>query len=55
MDIAELEKFINYKPVFDEDPYFLVEDIKNKAKQYLLEQDLAKIDEAYQFAKQAHA
>lgn len=54
MDIKELEKFIDYKPVYDEDPRFLVDDIVETAKSYLPENQISEIRKAYEFAKKAH-
>ncbi len=54
MDIATLEKFLNYKPVYEKDPKFLLQEIKSLASEYLSDNDLKEIDKAYDFAKIAH-
>jgi GTP pyrophosphokinase len=55
MDIKELEQFINYKPIFSEQELVpLVEDIKQKASEYLPKDQIKQIDKAFQFAKKAH-
>lgn len=55
MDIKELEQFINYQPIYDENPQILVEGIKKHASKYLSDDDLDKIQKAYEFARKAHA
>jgi GTP pyrophosphokinase len=54
MDIKELEEFINYKPIFDENPQFLVDDIKNQAAKYLPKEQIDLIQKSYEFALKAH-
>jgi len=54
MDIRQIDIFFNYKPTFDQDPQFIVDDIISDAKKYLSEDKLNLIQKAYEFAKQAH-
>ncbi len=54
MDINELENFLNYEPVFDTDPVFILDEIKEKASKHLPKAQLKWIDKAYQVAKAAH-
>lgn len=55
MDTSNLWEFINYKPIWDEDPQFLVDQIIKEAGEYLDPGKLDKIQKAYEFAKKAHA
>lgn len=55
MNIAKLEKYINYKPVFDKDPQFLVDEIIKEAKKYITqEEEIKEIQRAYEYARDAH-
>lgn len=54
MDIRQIDSFFDYKPVFDKNPQFIVDDIIFSAKKYLSEDRLVLIQKAYEFAKQAH-
>lgn len=55
MDIKTLENFLDYKPVFEDDPIYLLNDIKQKALEYLPKDKVEWIDRAYNFAKMAHS
>ncbi|MFZ5341271.1 MAG: hypothetical protein ACOZBL_01535 [Patescibacteria group bacterium] len=55
MNFSNLEEFINYKPIFDDDPKYLIEEIISQAKKYLPENtDYDQIWKAYEFARKAH-
>lgn len=53
MDIKTLEQFINYIP-YKEDPQNIVDDIVEKAKKYLPEEQTTWIQKAYEYAREAH-
>ncbi|MCF7834998.1 RelA/SpoT family protein [Candidatus Gracilibacteria bacterium] len=55
MDIKEIDSFFDYKPIYDEDPQFIVDDIIYVASKYLAIEKLELIQKAYDFAKSAHA
>lgn len=54
MDIKQIDRFFNYKPVFDKDPQFIVDDIISSARKYLSEDKVKLIQKAYEFARDAH-
>lgn len=54
MDIRQIDIFFDYKPVFDPDPQFIVDDIIFAAKKYLSEDKIKLIQKAYEFAREAH-
>lgn len=54
MDTLLLDEFLNYNPVFDENPQWLVDKIKKMAWEYLPKDKLAEIQRAYEFAYAAH-
>lgn len=54
MDIRQIDNFFDYKPVFDDNPQFIVDDIISGAKEYLSEDKLILIQKAYEFAKDSH-
>lgn len=54
MDIERLEEFLNYQPIFEEDPQFLLHQIKKEVSEYMPYEKISKIDHAYEFAKHAH-
>lgn len=54
MYLQTLENFFDYKPVFDENPQFLIDEIIKKASSYLPQEKLSYIQKAYDFALEAH-
>jgi hypothetical protein len=54
MDLRKMNSFLEYTPVFDENPTFIIEDILEKARKYLGEEHLKEIYKAYEFAHKAH-
>jgi hypothetical protein len=54
MDIKELESFLNYQPFFDQDPQVILENILQKAKEYLPAEQVALIPKAYLYAAEKH-
>lgn len=54
IDIPYLKNFFDYKPVLDEDPQWLVDEIKSIASEYLEQSELDDIQSAYEFARSAH-
>lgn len=54
MDIREIDQFFDYKPVFESDPQFIVDDIISVAWEYLSSDKLLLIQKTYDFAKLAH-
>jgi (p)ppGpp synthase/HD superfamily hydrolase len=54
MDIRQIDLFFDYKPVFDENPQFIVDDIIFSAKEYLSQDKIEQIQKAYEFAREAH-
>jgi hypothetical protein len=54
MDIKQIGDFFDYKPVFDDDPQFIVDDIIFSAKKYLSEDKIVLIQKAYEFSRDAH-
>jgi methylthioribose-1-phosphate isomerase len=55
MHIQQLQKFLSYTPVFDENPQHLVDEIISETKKYIPDLDKEKIQFAYEFAKAAHS
>lgn len=55
MDVASLEKFLNYKPFIDRDPRILLDRILQQARNYLPEDQIPKIEKAYEFAHEKHS
>ncbi|AHB40908.1 hypothetical protein P148_SR1C00001G0093 [candidate division SR1 bacterium RAAC1_SR1_1] len=53
MDIKSLENYLNYKPHIG-NPQFIVDELIEKAKEYLPAEQLPKIQKAYEYARQAH-
>ncbi|NOZ44170.1 MAG: bifunctional (p)ppGpp synthetase/guanosine-3',5'-bis(diphosphate) 3'-pyrophosphohydrolase [bacterium] len=49
-----MNKFFDYELTFDEDPQFLMDQILDKSKSYIKEEDSIKVKKAYEFAKKAH-
>jgi len=54
MDIRQIDLFFDYKPVFDTNPQFIVDNIIFSAREYLSEDKMKWIQKAYEFAKEAH-
>ncbi|HMY81050.1 MAG TPA: RelA/SpoT family protein [Candidatus Absconditabacterales bacterium] len=54
MNIQILKQFFDYQPILDEDPQFLVDQIKEQASHYLSSSQLGEIQRAYEYAHQAH-
>ncbi len=54
MDVASLEKFLNYKPFIDRDPRILLDRILQQAKNYLPQDQIPQIEKAYNFAYEKH-
>ena len=54
MDIRQIDIFFDYKPVFDQNPQFIVDNIIFTAKKYLSEDKIKLIQKAYEFARDAH-
>lgn len=55
MDVVSLEKFLNYKPFVDRDPRILLDRILQQAKNYLPQDQIPKIEKAYEFAYEKHS
>ncbi len=53
MDIKSLEQYLNYVPHIW-NPQYIVDNIIEKAKEYLPESQLLEIQRAYEYARQAH-
>jgi GTP diphosphokinase / guanosine-3',5'-bis(diphosphate) 3'-diphosphatase len=53
MDIKSLENYLNYIPHIS-NPQFIVDEIIQKAKEYLPTEQLPMIQKAYEYARQAH-
>ena len=54
MDIREIDSFFSYKPLFDENPQFLVDKIKQTASEYMSKEKVQNIQKAYEYARKAH-
>ncbi len=55
MNLSEIKDFFDYKPIFDKNPQFLVDQIKFLASQYSKDPATGeKIQEAYEFAHISH-
>ena len=54
MDVASLEKFLNYNPFINRDPRILLDRILQQAKIYLPDVQLPEIVKAYDFAAEKH-
>jgi guanosine-3',5'-bis(diphosphate) 3'-pyrophosphohydrolase len=54
MDLSELKSYLNYEPIMDDDPKFLIEEIKAMASEYYWKKELDMIQKAYNFIKKAH-
>ena len=54
MHLTDLSNFIHYKPIFDHDPVYILDEIKKQASVYLTQACLERIDETYQFVRHAH-
>jgi len=54
MYLQTLDKFFEYKPTFDENPQFLIDEIIKRASEYLGSEKIATIQKAYDFALEAH-
>jgi hypothetical protein len=50
----EIDKFMDYFLLFDEDPQFLIDEIKTKLSKHISKIDLDKIQKSYEFARNAH-
>jgi len=55
MNLRKMYDYINYKPTYEENPIYILEDIIKKAKVYLPQNQIYKINKAYEFAKEAHS
>ncbi|MDD3262370.1 MAG: RelA/SpoT family protein [Candidatus Absconditabacteria bacterium] len=53
MDVKSLEQYLNYIPHIG-NPQYIVDDIIQKAKEYLSENQISEIQRAYEYARQAH-
>lgn len=54
MDVASLEKFLNYNPFIARDPRILLDRILQQAKIYLPDEQIPAIVKAYDFAAEKH-
>ena len=54
MHVNHLQDFLDYKPVFDDKPQQIVDEIISLAEKYLPKKDIANIQPTYEFAKSAH-
>lgn len=54
MHVKHLQSFLDYKPVFDDEPQQIVDDIISLAQKYLPKSDIEHIQPTYEFAKSAH-
>ncbi len=54
MNLSKMNKFVNYVPVFEENPTFILDEIINKAEKYLSSDAIDGIKKAYMYAYNAH-
>lgn len=54
MDVRELEKFFDYQPFLDQDPQIILDQILQKARKYLPEDQILRIQKAYEYAAEKH-
>jgi GTP diphosphokinase / guanosine-3',5'-bis(diphosphate) 3'-diphosphatase len=54
MDIREIKQFFDYKPRYSLQTQSIIDDIKIKAAHYMKEEELYKIQDAYEYANKAH-
>jgi guanosine-3',5'-bis(diphosphate) 3'-pyrophosphohydrolase len=54
MEIADLKKFFNYKPLVETDVQPLLDGIKSTASSYLESDELEQIQACYEYAKKCH-
>lgn len=54
MHVKQLRNFLDYKPVFFDAPQHIVDEIVELAKEFIAPKDLPLIQQAYEFAKDAH-
>ena len=54
MHVKHLQSFLDYKPVFDDEPQQIVDEIISLAQKYLPKSDIEHIQPTYEFAKSAH-
>jgi hypothetical protein len=54
MHVKQLKTFLDYTPVFTDTPQHIVDDIVVLAQKYIAEKDIPRIQQAYEFAKNAH-
>lgn len=54
MSIPELKTYFTYTPIMDPDPQFVVDEIKQKASEYLTFSELEQIQVCYEYAKKCH-
>lgn len=54
MDIREIKQFFDYKPRYSLQTQSIIDDIKIKAAHYMKEEELYKIQDAYEYAAKAH-
>jgi GTP pyrophosphokinase len=54
MDIKALDNFFNYEPFIDQEPQIIVDGIIQQAEKYLPAEQIAGIQKAYEFARNAH-
>lgn len=53
-DLKAFDRFFAYTPNYEEDPQGLLQDILDQAKEYLPKEALEKIQETYEFTREAH-
>ena len=53
-DLKSFKEFFEYKPCFEEDPIDILNNILNKAKKYLKEEEIEAIIKTYEFTREAH-
>jgi (p)ppGpp synthase/HD superfamily hydrolase len=53
-DLKSFKEFFEYKPCFEEDPVDILNNILNKAKKYLKEEEIEAIIKTYEFTREAH-
>lgn len=54
MGVRELKSFFNYQAVVDPNPQFIVDQIKSLASAYLEDEEIASIQECYEYARSCH-
>jgi len=54
MDTLFLKNFFEYKPIFNDNPQYIVDEIKKLSSDYLDESSIELIQKTYEYAREAH-